>query len=123
VEEVLAGIWRELLRVEQVGREDDFFELGGHSLLAMRAISRLRELLRVELPVRAFFKEPTLRALSKIVELQRGVQAVQEARWLNARAEDLREHIDQMHEDSLQADIAKLEKELSQTASGRSVPG
>ena len=42
VEEILAGIWQELLRVERVGRQDNFFELGGHSLLIVQMMERLR---------------------------------------------------------------------------------
>src|SRR5262249_51820084 len=57
VEEVMAGIWRQTLRVEQVGTEDNFFELGGHSLLATRVISRVREVFKVELPLLAIFDE------------------------------------------------------------------
>jgi amino acid adenylation domain-containing protein len=62
-EEALASIWQELLHIAQVGREDDFFELGGHSLLAMQLVSRLRERLNIELPVRVIFDEPILKSL------------------------------------------------------------
>jgi hypothetical protein len=60
VENVLAGIWSELLRVERVGRGDHFFELGGHSLLAVRVISRVRRALGVEASPRDLFERPVL---------------------------------------------------------------
>jgi acyl carrier protein len=64
VEQALAGIWQELLGLARVGREDHFFELGGHSLLAMQVVSRLRQRLGLELPLRALFAQPTLAALA-----------------------------------------------------------
>ncbi len=70
-EELLAGIWSELLGRERVGIHDNFFELGGHSLLATRVLSRLRGIFGVELPVRALFESPTVAALASQVERRR----------------------------------------------------
>jgi amino acid adenylation domain-containing protein len=67
VEEVLASIWANLLKVERVGIWDNFFDLGGHSLLTTQLISRVRQTFRVEISLRDLFEEPTLAHLSKIL--------------------------------------------------------
>ena len=63
-EMALAEIWAELLHTERVSRHDDFFALGGHSLLAVRVVSRIRQLLEVEVAIGDLFMRPTLSQFS-----------------------------------------------------------
>ena len=67
-EELLLGLWEELLGVRGIGVRDDFFALGGHSLLAVQLISRVREACAVEVPLRALFETPTVEGLAEEVE-------------------------------------------------------
>jgi acyl carrier protein len=67
LEEDLAGLWAEILKVERVGINDNFFDLGGHSLLATRLIFKLREHFNVELPLRALFEAPTIATIAPVI--------------------------------------------------------
>ncbi|HEU4595739.1 MAG TPA: amino acid adenylation domain-containing protein, partial [Pyrinomonadaceae bacterium] len=73
-EELVAGIWCEVLGRERVGARENFFDAGGHSLLATRLVSRVREAFGVEVPLRAVFMHPTVEALALLVEQARGRQ-------------------------------------------------
>ncbi|HVG46214.1 MAG TPA: phosphopantetheine-binding protein, partial [Longimicrobium sp.] len=67
-EELLAGIFRELLGIREIGSEDSFFELGGHSLLGLQVLTRVRETFQVDLPLRAIFEAPTVAGLAALVD-------------------------------------------------------
>jgi len=66
-EEILAGIWQEVLGVEGLGIHESFFALGGHSLLATRVISRVRGAFDVELPLADLFERPTVARLAEVL--------------------------------------------------------
>ncbi len=68
-ERAVAQVWQHVLKLGEVGAHDDFFELGGHSLLATQVVSRLRELFKVDLPLRVLFDTPaTLSRLACRIE-------------------------------------------------------
>jgi acyl-CoA synthetase (AMP-forming)/AMP-acid ligase II/acyl carrier protein len=68
VEEALAKIWQEVLGRGWVGIKDNFFDLGGHSLMATRVIARIRNVFRVEIPMKTFFEMPTISAISTTIQ-------------------------------------------------------
>ncbi|MBE9212891.1 amino acid adenylation domain-containing protein [Plectonema cf. radiosum LEGE 06105] len=67
-EEMIAIIWKEVLKLEQVGIYDNFFDLGGNSLLATRINSRLRQTFELDLPLRSIFEKPTIVAIAVYIQ-------------------------------------------------------
>jgi amino acid adenylation domain-containing protein len=96
----LAAIWRELLRVPDVGLTQDFFGLGGHSLLAMQVVSRVRKQFEVDVSIRSFFEVPTIQGLAREVETARASGAAPRVPAIRPRHEPKL--------DTLAAELAKL---------------
>ena len=68
IEEIVAGIWAEVLGVQRVGIHEEFLELGGNSLLAIKMVSRINRKFQVDLPMSAFFKHPTVASLADVLQ-------------------------------------------------------
>jgi amino acid adenylation domain-containing protein len=68
MEEMVAEIWREVLKRPAISIHADFFDLGGHSLLATQVISRIRNKVHLDVPLRSLFEAPTIAELALIIE-------------------------------------------------------
>ncbi|MBD2625733.1 non-ribosomal peptide synthetase [Trichormus variabilis] len=90
-EQIVADIWADILGLEKVGIFNNFFELGGHSLLATQVISRLREAFKIDLPLRSFFENPTIKNLVERIE---GILAVQQLQAVHEEITEDREEIE-----------------------------
>lgn len=71
-EEIIAGIWQDVLKKESVGLTENFFDLGGHSLLAMQVIVRVRRAFSVDMGFRSLFETPTIESFARAVEQAQG---------------------------------------------------
>jgi acyl transferase domain-containing protein/acyl carrier protein len=67
MEQTIADIWQELLKIEKVGIHDNFFELGGHSLLALQILARLRNRFPIQISAASLFERPTVHLLSTLI--------------------------------------------------------
>jgi amino acid adenylation domain-containing protein len=68
IEELVAQIWREVLKRDRIGVHDNFFDLGGHSLLATRVVARLQSNFHIDLPLRKLFEHPTVAGLAEYID-------------------------------------------------------
>jgi len=70
LEQIIAGIWSDLLKVPRIGVRDNFFELGGHSLIGIQLFSAIKNQLGKELPLKTLFSAPTVAAQARIIKDQ-----------------------------------------------------
>lgn len=67
-EEIISGIWKEMLNLDKISVHDNFFRMGGHSLLAVAVVSRMEEIFGKKISIRKLFELPTITALSREME-------------------------------------------------------
>ncbi|WP_422105251.1 amino acid adenylation domain-containing protein [Winogradskyella sp.] len=68
IEELLEGIWKEVLKLDKIGVYDNFITLGGHSLAAIRVTSRVNDELQMDIPLNKVFNLPTIETYAKYIE-------------------------------------------------------
>jgi len=97
---IIAGIWQEILGLAQIGTRDNFFEIGGDSLQATQLNSRMRNVLKVELPMKKLFEAPTIEELATVVE---EIKAEEDGKY----KEEILNMLDGLSEEELEEEYLK----------------
>jgi len=104
-EQIIVNIFAEILRLDQVGINDNFFDLGGHSLLATQVLTRLTEKFNVEVSLRRLFETPTVAGLAEaLVDLQQqSAVPLTPIEKISQPVEELLAHLDQLSDQQVEA--------------------
>jgi amino acid adenylation domain-containing protein len=86
LEKTIAGIWKEVLKVDRVGQNDNFFDLGGHSLLMTQVHLKLKEVINTDITMLDMFKYPTVSSLAKFLGGGKEEESTLETGLLSAAA-------------------------------------
>jgi len=105
LEATLAAIWRQVLRVDPIGIQDNFLDLGGNSLLAIRITARVQELCRVEVPLRTLFDLPT------IAELAVFLSEAQNGGVTDAELNKLLQEVERLSEQEVEQRLASYQRQ------------
>lgn len=90
LEQLIAGLWKEVLFVEEIGREDNFFDLGGHSLLLMKVNLKLKHHCGKEISLVEMFKYPTISTLAEFLSGQQNGDSPKSFEKIQERAANRR---------------------------------
>jgi len=105
VEQRMAAVWQQVLRIERVGAVDDFFELGGHSLLATQVVSHVRLEFGVEVRLRELFERTTVRGLSEVVRERLSAGTVNRSEIVRTERSTRRLQHSALREEELQYEV------------------
>src|SRR5262249_630395 len=104
VEEILAGIFTEVLKLDQIGVHDDFFQQGGHSILAIQLVSRVKDAFDMRIEMRSLFEAPTVAKLAEALIAQEVTPGRTE------RVAQILQRLDAMSDQDIDTELAILEQ-------------
>jgi acyl carrier protein len=105
---MLAEVWKMVLGVHRVCRNDSFFELGGHSISAMRVVGRVSDLFGTELPVRLLLQFPTLSEFATQLDILLRTQLMEESAGDPNAFEELLGVVESMEENLVEKSISDI---------------
>jgi acyl carrier protein len=108
MEETLAAVWKHLLRLDRVGRNDNFFEVGGHSIVAMQMMVRVKSLYPIDIPMSHIFEFPTIKMLAAEIDRLRDAQVTDRIVDGGQHLEELVTRIASMSEGKVQELMSEL---------------